>query len=298
MTQAIPVYIVNLARRPERLARLGGQLDSLGIRWQRIDALDALQASEAELDAVIAANGPLGRLGNADRACTISHMRAWALLLAGDRPFALVLEDDVYVSGDTPAVLATTDWIPADVDVVKLEKFGGGAVSTVLLGPALTAVPGGQGRMVHRMHSRHVGGGAYLISRRAAAEGMKVRGRLNVPVDHLLFNANVSDLARRLKPTLIRPAMATQRHYGYSSDVAPLGKAVRPKGWRRHARSLKRGFYDVRRLPQQVFLALTGHARLMPLSFADASVTSAPSPAAPTGWRGQGRPLQGGPREA
>ena len=92
MTQAIPVYIVNLARRPERLARLGGQLDGLGIRWQRIDALDALEAGKAELDAVIAADGPLGRLGDADRACTISHMRAWAALsrrlgLAGSSRF-------------------------------------------------------------------------------------------------------------------------------------------------------------------------------------------------------------------
>src|SRR5262245_52422438 len=110
MSQAIPVYIVNLARRPDRLQRLGGQLDGLGITWHRIDALDAKQASEAELDAVISADGPLGRLGNADRACTISHMRGWSALLAGDAPFALVLEDDIYVARDLPPLLATPDW--------------------------------------------------------------------------------------------------------------------------------------------------------------------------------------------
>jgi glycosyl transferase family 25 len=270
MAQAIPVFIINLARRPERLARLGGQLDGLGIAWQRVDALDALQASEAELDAVISATGPLGRLGNADRACTISHMRAWSALLAGDAPFALVLEDDIYLARDGAAVVATAEWIPPGVDLVKLEKFGDRAVSRILLGPAVATVPGGAGRTLHRMHSRHVGGGAYLISRRAAAEGLKARGQLRVPVDHLLFNGNVSALSRRLKPTLVRPAMATQRYYGYSSDVAPLGKAVRPSGWRRRARSLKRGYYDLRLLPRQLFLWATGQGRLMELRWSEA----------------------------
>jgi glycosyl transferase family 25 len=117
------------------------------------------------------------------------------------------------------------------------------------------------------MYSRHVGGGAYLISRRAAAEGLKMRGRLTVPVDHLLFNGNVSALSRGLAPVLVKPAMATQRYYEYNSDVAPLGKAVRPKGWRRRARSLKRAFYELRRLPVQVALAVSGRAKLMPLTW-------------------------------
>jgi glycosyl transferase family 25 len=269
LAQVIPAFVINLARRPERLARLGRQLDELGIQWQRIAALDAQEAGEPELDAVIAANGPLGRLGNGDRACTVSHTRAWSALLASDARFALVLEDDIYLARDTAAVLAAADWIPPGVDLVKLEKFGDRGASRVLLGPAIATLPGGAGRMLHRMHSRHVGGGAYILSRRAAEEGLRLRGALRVPVDHLLFNGNVSALARRLKPALVRPAMATQRFYGYSSDVAPLGKAVRPTGWRRRARSLKRAFYDLRLLPQQVLLGVTGRAALMDLAWRD-----------------------------
>jgi glycosyl transferase family 25 len=269
MTQAIPVFVVNLARRPDRLARLGSRLDALGIAWQRVDALDALQASEAELDAVISRDGPLGRLGEGDRACTVSHMRAWQTFLAGDAPFGLVLEDDIYLASDSQAVVASADWIPGGIDVVKLEKYGPRPVSTLLLGPAIAMLPGGGGRALHRMYSRHAGGGAYIISRCAAQEALKVRGRLRVPVDHLLFNPNVSALARRLAPTLVRPAMATQLHYGWNSDVAPLGKAVRPKGWRKRLRSLKRGLFDVRLLPQQAVLYATGQARPSALVYRD-----------------------------
>ena len=105
----------------------------------------------------------------------------------------------------------------------------------------------------------------------SSAEGLKMRGHLTVPVDHLLFNGNVSALSRRLKPALVRPAMATQRHYGYNSDVAPLGKAVRPKGWRRRARSLKRALYDLRRLPLQALLVLSGRVKPMGLTFTDSA---------------------------
>lgn len=267
MSQAIPVYIVNLARRPDRLERLGGRLDALGIAWERVDALDAREATDAEIDAVAHPSGPLGPLGKGDRACTISHLRAWRKLVDSGRPYALVLEDDVYLAGDARSAVATAEWIPAGVDVVKLEKFGDGE-STVLLGPAMGEVPG-TGRRLHRLHSRHVGGAAYILSRRAAEEGLALAGRIRVPVDHLLFNGTVSALARTLKPVVVRPAMATQRQFGYNSDIAAFGKAVKPKGWRLWRRRVKRGFFEVRLVPQQVVIAALGRAKLMPLAFED-----------------------------
>lgn len=267
MAQEIPVFIVNLARRPDRLERLGAQLDSIGVAFRRVDALDARTADEAEIDRVVRREGPLGELGKGDRACTISHMRAWQALIDDGAPYGLVLEDDVYLAADARAALASSDWIPQGVDLVKLEKFGDHA-STVLLGPAIGTLPGGA-RSVHRLLSRHVGGAAYVLSRRAAEEGLKLAGRISVPVDHLLFNGNVSALSRRLKPVVVRPAMATQRQYGYNSDIAAFGKAIKPKGWRFWRRRLKRGFFEVRLLPRQLLLAATGRARLMPLVYAE-----------------------------
>ena len=273
MSQAIPVFIVNLARRPDRLDRLGGQLTSIGVAYQRVDALDATLASEAEIDRVARRSGPLGELGKGDRACTISHMRAWQALIDSGAAYGLVLEDDAYLAPDARAALTSADWIPPGVDLVKLEKFGD-RPSTLLLGPEIGRLPGGQ-RTIHRMRSRHVGGAAYILSRRAAAEGLALAGRIAVPVDHLLFNGNVSAFSRRMKPVIVRPAMATQRQYGYNSDIAAFGKAVKPKGWRFWKRRLKRGFYEVRLLPGQVLLAAFGRARLMAVSYRET-----PDPAA------------------
>ena len=112
------------------------------------------------------------------------------------------------------------------------------------------------------MLSRHVGGAAYILTRRGAETALAAEGRIRVPVDHLLFNANVSAVARRLRPVIVVPAMATQRAYPYESDIAPLGKAARPKGWRLRWRKAKRGFYEVRRLPWQLWALSFGGARV------------------------------------
>jgi glycosyl transferase family 25 len=261
----IPVYIINLARRPDRLERLGGHLTSMGIAWERVEAVDALQVSERELAAVALPSGPLGKIGKGDRACTLSHMRAWETLLASDAPYALVLEDDAYLSPEARDAVSSADWIPPGVEVVKLEKYGDGP-SNVLIGPAIGTLPGGK-RKLHRMYSRHVGGAAYIISRKAAENALRLKGRIRVPVDHLLFNGNVSPLFRRFKPALIRPAIATQRQYGYDSDISAFGKALKPKGWALFRRKLKRGFYETRLIPKQIWLVLIGKARLQPITW-------------------------------
>lgn len=263
---SIPVYVINLARRPDRLARIGAHLAGRGVAFTPVAACDAKAVPEAEIARSVHATGPLGVLGLGDRACTVSHMRAWRQFLGTPARHALFLEDDVYLSADLAATLADDGWIPAGTAAVKLEKYGDGA-SRLLLGPAVGATPGG--RALHPMLSRHVGGAAYVLSRRGAEIALAAEGTIRVPVDHLLFNANVSAVARRLAPVIVVPAMATQRAYPYESDIAPLGKAARPKGWRLRWRKLKRGWFEANRLPRQLAAWAFGGARLADVAWQD-----------------------------
>lgn len=266
MTQAIPIHVINLARRPDRMERLAEHLTERGLEWQRTDAVDAASVAPAVLDAVISPSGPLGALGNGDRACTASHFQAWAEFLTGSASHALFLEDDVYLAADTARLLSGTDWIPAGYDVIKLEKFGDDA-SRLLLGGPVADLPGG--RQLYRLMSRHVGGGAYILSRHAARQALAMKGRARVPIDHMLFNANLSDFARKHPPVVVVPAMATQRNWAYNSDIASWGKAARPKGWRLRWRKLRRGWFEVNRLPRQLFWLGTGRAKLIDLRFSE-----------------------------
>jgi len=272
--QAIPIYVINLDRRPDRLQRIGAHLAERGVTFLRQSACDAQSVPEAEIAKVVQPRGPLGRLGLGDRACTVSHSWAWQAFLDSDAAFALFVEDDIFLAADLADTLSDTGWIPPGTEAVKLEKFNDG-VSTVLLGPQVGQTP--SGRALRPMCSRHVGGGAYILSRKGAEAALAYRGAFRVPVDHFLFNDTVSPVRRSLAPSLVVPPMATQRAYAYNSDIRDLGKAVEPKGLAKRLRTIRRGLAEINQSPRQVFQLLTGRAELVKIAYAE--TPDAPPPA-------------------
>jgi glycosyl transferase family 25 len=266
MTKPIPTYVINLDRRPDRLARIGAHLAERGVDFIRQPACDAHSVPEAEIARVVQGSGPLGQLGLGDRACTVSHTLAWQAFLDSGADHALFLEDDIFLAEDIAAVLASDEWIPPGCHAVKLEKFNDGA-SKLLLAPEIGHTP--TGRALHPMRSRHVGGGAYILSREGARLALAHRGRFRVPIDHFLFNDTVSPIRRALAPAIVVPAMATQRAYAYDSDIAPLGKAIRPTGWRKRLRTLRRGLAEVNQAPRQIWQWATGQARIVSVAYSE-----------------------------
>ncbi len=266
MAQAIPIYVINLDRRPDRLQRIAKHLTDRGVRFFRQSGCDARSVPEDDIARVVAEHGPLGQLGLGDRACTISHTMAWQAFLETDAEHALFLEDDIYLAEDLAPCLEVADWIPHGTHAVKLEKFNEG-YSRLLMAPPTAQTP--SGRDLRPMRSRHVGGGAYILSRHGAELALAHRGRFRVPVDHFLFNDTVSPIRRQLNAAMVVPAMATQRAYEYNSDIAPLGKAIRPKGLKKRLRTLRRGLAEVNQLPRQLTQLLSGHAQLIDVAFSE-----------------------------
>ena len=267
--EAIPVYVINLNRRPDRRAAIGQHLEALGIDWQRVEAVDGTAVDAGILDEVCARTGPNGPMGNPTRACTASHLRAWEEFLQGTAGFALVLEDNVRLASDAAACLCSDAWIPESVDLIKLEKFNPARSSRLLLGRKIAAVPGegGQGetRELREMFSRHTGAGAYIISRRAAKMALKHRGGIDVPIDHFLFNETVSPLLRDLRPFIVRPSMAWQRREDHGSDIPVSAGADQLPFLSRKLRSLRRAWFEVKLFPKQMIWLLTGRAAIVEL---------------------------------
>jgi len=288
--QAIPVFLVNLARRTDRLERVSAHLEMRSIEFERIDACDGQNAAESVLDEACADRGPLGLIGPGPRACAVSHCRAWERFLAGPASHAVFLEDDITVAADMASLLRNFDWIPADAAAIKLEKYNLG-ISWVLMGGSVGKTP--SGRDIHPLLSRHSGTGAYLLSRAGAERGLRERGRLAVPIDHGLFNATVSRLARDLHPLVVRPGMATQFAVPYSSDMWDWQSAAArpPSRKRKGLRSLRRGANEIRRLPWQLGEMLFGSARLLALEYQEMPLGYASEDACGfAGTQGAGQP--------
>ncbi len=261
------IFAINLDRRPDRWASIEERLGKIRLNSRRISAIDAQQTCETEFDARFVRTGPLGQLGKGDMACTLSHLKAMETFLQGKAEYALILEDDVRVAFDLAEMLAETSWIPSDAELVKLESYVTRNL-VVLLGPACGATS--RGRLLQHLLSRHTGAAAYMISRRGAGKVLEAaRKRLTVPIDHLLFNPNVSRIAVELRPLQMRPAPVLQIRGKFGTDIGALRREVRPTGFRYWWRESIRGYYEIRRLPSQIAAAAIGGARLYPVHWAD-----------------------------
>ena len=234
----LPVFVINLDRRPDRWDAISARLDGLGIEATRIPAVDWRQLPEWDT-----------ALSRGLLAAAIGNMRSQAIamrrLLDSDSPAGLILEDDAVLASDTPSLLESVEtWWPECSDIVRLER--GPSMPRALYSPCGRTPSGRDIRGV----ARWIGGtAAYMINRRGASLALEAfddpvrtvsRSR---SVDHTLFDLPVSRLARRLRPVQIFPAMAYQD--GSPSDYTECRERVRLTGSRRLRWTLKKLPYTV-----------------------------------------------------
>jgi glycosyl transferase family 25 len=210
----VQTWVINLDRAPERLARIGAQLQQLGLPFQRLSAVDARQLSAEQLASLDSAayaskHGKppvLGELG-----CYLSHVQVMRQFLSSDAAFALVLEDDVLLRPVLPAVLQALVKHPKRWDMVKLSAVHSGTPK-----PYLQLVIGHQ---LAVMLSRCTGSSAYLINRRAAQAYVDGLLPMQLPYDH------VFDQGWRfgLKVRLVTPTPCGHDENIASTIVAPPG---------------------------------------------------------------------------
>jgi glycosyl transferase family 25 len=95
--QKIPVYVISLARAPERRAAISEHLEKIGIEFEVLEAVDGLKIPEADLSLYACPEAGLtrGTIG-----CGISHCRAYEKLLLDGHETALILEDDARIHKD------------------------------------------------------------------------------------------------------------------------------------------------------------------------------------------------------
>jgi glycosyl transferase, family 25 len=253
------LYLINLARRPDRLAVMEDQARKLGLSLTRLDALDARSAQPESIDRWFLPGGPLGEIPRGDKCCSLSHRLAWERLVASGAPYAAVLEDDVVLKDGADFPLGGSAWIPDGVDLIKLEHYGPPGQS-VLLSDFKDV---GSGFRLGRMHSRHTGAAAYILSRRAAEILLGV-ARFDLPVDHLLFNPNNSKIFARLQPWQLLPVVARQQDFvGDKSDIEGWRVGLRKFDLTYARRELIRFGYELKMLPGQLALLLSGRAKFV-----------------------------------
>lgn len=205
--QAIPAYVINLDRRPDRWETISENLDRIGVAAERIPAVEAQALADRDRWEIEHGNRPLHRINYGSAACMMGHAAAMkSLLLRPEVPAALILEDDAELAPDTLDHLQAVDWWPEGTLAVRLEQSP--RSKGRLLWRSCGKSP--SGRDLCRFERGISGSAAYLISRRGAEIVLDAFYDPRHPTDGILFNMLSSPTARRLRPVQIVPPLARQ----------------------------------------------------------------------------------------
>lgn len=190
----LPIFYINMASRPDRRQHVERQLQALGLTATHIDAV-------TPADFELPPDSPLsaGELG-----CSRSHQKIWRMMVEQSIAAALILEDDVLLADEVPALLADEGLLAGGVDAIQFETRG---YTRALVGPAVaTAVPGVSR---NRLMSASLGSAAYVMTSGLARRLLERPDVDRLALDHLLFGwAGELCYDARIFQTL--PALAIQ----------------------------------------------------------------------------------------
>ncbi len=182
MTNRPRIFVINLLRSPDRRRVIDGRLGELGLDHEFFPAADGAALTEDDL-VNYDRKARLGAFGcdlvPNELGCYLSHYRIYEKIVAEHIPRALILEDDVEVSDDLPAILEALADAPADWELVRLSGL------RARKGRKISEIA--PGYSVVRLLDVACGAQAYLLNRQGAekltAYGKKIIRQVDVMLD-------------------------------------------------------------------------------------------------------------------
>lgn len=209
--------VLNLAFATERLAFMAGQLDALGLPWERVAAVTPETLDPPGDDPVW--HRWERPLRPTEMAACASHMRAWRRIVELNHA-CLVLEDDALLDRGVPDLLARLASGRLDFDHVTLETRG----RKKLLSRGAPPEPG-----LRRLYLDRTGAAAYVLSPRGAQKLLNRAARARGLADGLICAAH------ELRSYQADPALAIQLDQCTAHGVTPplsvasqIGAAPKP----------------------------------------------------------------------
>lgn len=224
----LPVYVISLPEAEERRTRISAHLQDLGLTYRFFEAVDGRHFNvQAHPDY----NGRRRRLcygrdlTGGELGCALSHRAVCEDIRAKGVPLALVLEDDVVLNADVPAVLAALSGMTDRFDLVRF--LGSRKVAGL---QQKTIADLGNGYSLNRLRTTPGGAHAYVITLSGAERLLQAMRRIDVPVDTLMGMV----WRTGLRSYIVQPGLSYQ-----DADLpnyignARFDKKPRLQGWER-----------------------------------------------------------------
>lgn len=231
----LPIFVISLKRRIDRLQHMQAVLASRGLKGEFIEAVDG-QALTAEENALYDRSRALSVYGAemnaAEIGCHLSHQKAYRRIVEEGHDVALVLEDDIECDADFAAVLDSVlaaprrDWLVLRLQSTKGEIINGSKPSTQ--GDMSEVF---HGRTLSRVRAGVLGGCAYLIRNEGARRMLRYAHRPFMPIDQTMdryWENGITPYVLRPFPVRQSPRIASEiSTRKVKPDLGPVFTAVR-----------------------------------------------------------------------
>ncbi|WP_220227373.1 glycosyltransferase family 25 protein [Flavimaribacter sediminis] len=207
------ILIINLDRSPDRLDWIDKAFRNQDLTYERVSAIDAKAFSKEEVAEFHRTCSSGFKQPPEEIACNLSHKKCWQMIADGDDDFVCVFEDDIHLSKDASRFLSSSEWIPADAELIKLETFN----TKVEYLPKETRAA--LDRQLGVVRSFHPGSAGYIISKDGARKLLRMADKLYAQVSFVMFGPKPSR-AESLKTYQLMPALCIQdmRRDGSKND--------------------------------------------------------------------------------
>jgi glycosyl transferase family 25 len=208
---SVPTFVVNLPRDVARRQHMAQLLAERGLEAEFIQAVDGSTLSAAERaaydhDRALRVYGVA--MMDAEIGCYLSHYRLYERIVREGIGTALILEDDLEISPELPAVVQALVATNHDWLVVRLESQRERIRTPPSAGFAGTRVAELSGVAgLYRLRTHVLGAGAYLIRREGAARMLDYGRRIFMPIDHTIDRFWENGIL----PYVVRPFLVRQR---------------------------------------------------------------------------------------
>ncbi len=179
-----PIFVINLERSADRRAAMAASLEQLGVNYTFFKAVDGKTLDPSSLPDYDSLRRKLffGRdLSLGEIGCLLSHRAVFQHMVDHHIPCAVVLEDDVTIANDFPAVIQDLCALPVAWDVVRFlayEKVQKAAGRDIL---ALPTKP----YRLSRIPTLSGGAYGYMLTLKAAKTFLQHTKKNILPIDTL-----------------------------------------------------------------------------------------------------------------
>ncbi len=124
------VFVINLARSPDRLASITEKLRRLGVPFERVEAADGEKLTEEEISKYYSPSLNRRRMTRfmtkGEIGCYISHIYCWKKIVSERLDFAITIEDDVSPNSNLKRAIEFLSGYEGDIGYLQLgwcEKY-------------------------------------------------------------------------------------------------------------------------------------------------------------------------------